>query len=193
MKLIALPVYDPGPPVTVRGITYPTEDAAASALGVTRKIIDMARQAGWLDGLGLPPLRRHIRQSVETVVRNHRYPSRAAAGRAIGVTRMAVSAAARRGTLDRVGLCGNQPVVIRGVRYKNRRDAAFRLGVHYVHLCRQLVLDKTEFLGLTGAAARRRCIKYEGMEFSGFGALADHLDISYHAARRRAYKRGLVT
>ena len=178
--------YDPGPPVTIRGITYPTEDAASSALGVSRNVIAMARLAGALDRLGLPPSGRYIPQAVPTIVRNHRYSSRAAAARAIGVSRMAVSAAARRGTLDRVGLCGNQPVVIRGVKYENRRDAAYRLGVHYVHLCRSIVLGKTEFLGLGSAPARQRVIELPHRTFHGWRSAAAHLGCGITALRKHA-------
>lgn len=181
---LAVAHYDAGRPVTIRGITYPTEDAAASAFGVSRQIIDMARQAGWLDRIGLPPARRYTPGSVSTIVRGQMYLSRAAAARAIGVSRMAVSAAVRHNRLDRVGLCGNQPVEIRGVRYKNRREAAFDLGVHYVHLCRALVLGKTEFLGRGSVPARQRTVELPHRTFNGWGAAATHLGCGITALRK---------
>ena len=177
-------VHDPGPPVTIRGITYPTEDAAAGALGVSRDMIAMARRAGALDRLGLPRLCRYRPQAVPTIIRNYCYPSRAAAARAIGVTRMAVSAAARCNRLDRVGLCGNQPIEIRGVKYKNRREAAVELGVHYVHLCRSLVLGKTEFLGRGSEPARQRVVELPHRTFNGWKAAAAHLDCGITALRK---------
>lgn len=42
--------------------------------------------------------------SIKTTIRGVEYPSRAAAARALGVSREAVVQALRRGTVDRVGL-----------------------------------------------------------------------------------------
>jgi hypothetical protein len=44
--------------VTIRGVTYPSQKAAADALGVSRSTVSSAKMRNTLDGVGLGPLQK---------------------------------------------------------------------------------------------------------------------------------------
>ena len=93
-------------PVTIRGVEYPSQAAAAAALGVNPGTIHCAAKHGRLDAVGLG-----TNPSKPTTIRGVEYPSRRAAAQALGVSIGGISHAIRRGTLDCVGMGTRSPVV----------------------------------------------------------------------------------
>lgn len=71
----------PGAPVTIRGIEYPSQRAAAKAIGVSERTLSLAARRGRLDrvGTGVNP-----GPSLPCRWRGVVYPSRAEAARATG-------------------------------------------------------------------------------------------------------------
>ena len=86
-----------GFPVRIRGITYPSQRAAARALGVCDATVRKALDAGRIDEVGLN-IRRGGHPGTPCLYRGKAYPSRAAAAKACGVTKAAVSKAAKAST-----------------------------------------------------------------------------------------------
>jgi len=95
----------PSVPVTIRGVTYPSQTAAAGALGVSQATISNAMARGTLDGVGLgvdgTP---RGREQVPVTIRGVSYPSITAAAKAHGVTVACVANARKRWALDTIGL-----------------------------------------------------------------------------------------
>lgn len=87
--------------IEVRGVVYPTAQAAAAALGVREITVLRAARLGRLDTLGLGAAGL---QSMPVRIRGVVYPSAAAAASALGVGVSAVRQALARGREDRVGL-----------------------------------------------------------------------------------------
>lgn len=81
-------------PVRIRGIVYPSQRAAAAALGVTEKTIRNALDAGRIDDTGLG-LRRGGRPGKPCTFQGKRYPSMHEAARDTGVSVATVSKAVR--------------------------------------------------------------------------------------------------
>jgi hypothetical protein len=79
--------------VTIRGVTYPSQIAAADALGVTRQTITGAVKRGTLDFVGLGPPKPGCKPAYvhPTTVGGVTYPSRKAAAEALGVTQVYIS------------------------------------------------------------------------------------------------------
>lgn len=75
-------------PVTIRGVTYPSQTAAADALGVAKATVSAAALGGTLDdvGRGLPQPGCEPAHTRPTTVGGVTYPSRKAAAAALGVT-----------------------------------------------------------------------------------------------------------
>lgn len=71
-------------PVTIRGVTYKSQSAAARALGVYVRAIQSAIQCGTLDTVGLNPNRRN--NGVKVFIDGVLYPSVAEAHRRTGVS-----------------------------------------------------------------------------------------------------------
>ncbi len=94
MKMIDHKPRSVGCPVRIRGILYPSQRAAALALGVTEKTIRNALDAGRIDDTALG-LRRGGRPGKPCVFRGKRYPSMHAAALDAGVSVAAVSKAAK--------------------------------------------------------------------------------------------------
>jgi phage protein U len=109
-------------PVTICGVTYPSQTAAALALGVSARTVSAAKKRDALDRVGL--------DAVEPLtIRGVTYPSQTAAALALGVSTRAVGVANKRDTLDSVGLGNAEPLTIRGVTYPSHTAAALALGV----------------------------------------------------------------
>lgn len=75
-------------PVTIRGITYPSQAAAAKVLGVAKATVCAAAKRGTLDkvGLGLSQPGCEPAYTRPTTVAGVTYPSRKAAAEPLGVT-----------------------------------------------------------------------------------------------------------
>ena len=84
-------------PVTIRGVTYPTQTAAAKALGVWPAAITRAKALGTLDFAGLGKRKCPVR------VRGVDYPSQEIAARAFGVTSTSVRHYLDKGKIDELG------------------------------------------------------------------------------------------
>lgn len=83
-----------GCPVRIRGVIYPSQRAAALAIGVNVGTIANALDAGRIDEVGLG-IRRGGQPCKPCVYRGRSYPSRKAAALDCGVSVAAVSKAAR--------------------------------------------------------------------------------------------------
>lgn len=79
--------------VTIRGVTYPSQKAAAEASGVSVQAVSSARQRGTLDRVGLGPLRAGCPPVFQKpiTVQGHTFPSRTAAAEALGIPRSYLS------------------------------------------------------------------------------------------------------
>lgn len=84
-----------GNPVRIRGVDYPSQAAAARALGVSVSTIGMALAVGRPDAAGLGSGFGGGRPGKPCWYRGVRYPSRTAAARACGVSVAAVSKTVR--------------------------------------------------------------------------------------------------
>lgn len=88
-------------PITIRGVEYPSQHAAAKAVGVSPVAIHKAKIAGRLDTVGLKPART---EAVPVSVRGEVYRSQYAAAKALNLSKTTIYNALERGTLDRVGM-----------------------------------------------------------------------------------------
>jgi hypothetical protein len=86
-------------PVCIRGVFYPSQSAAARALGVSEKTIRNALDAGREDDTGLSK-RRGGRPGKPCFYRGKSYPSLTAAARVCGVTTAAVSKALAKASTE---------------------------------------------------------------------------------------------
>jgi predicted DNA-binding protein (UPF0251 family) len=77
-------------PVRIRGVDYPSQKAAADALGVSRATVNQALDRGRIEFVGLGKGYGPTRRRKPCVVDGTRYPSQAAAAAALGVTRSAI-------------------------------------------------------------------------------------------------------
>ena len=82
-------------PVRIRGVDYPSQKAAARALGVHPATVTRALDLGRIDEVG-QPVWRGGRPCKPCLYRGRRYPSVTAAAMAHGVSLAAVSKANRR-------------------------------------------------------------------------------------------------
>lgn len=90
-------------PVRVRGVVYTDADAAAKALGVSTSAVTLALARGSIDRVGLPRRAREDRsvyasRSRPVVIGGARFPSMAAASRALGFHDGYVSGVLGRGS-----------------------------------------------------------------------------------------------
>ncbi len=83
-----------GNPVRIRGVDYPSQAAAARALGVAPSTVSIALDEGWVDRVGMG-IRRGGHPGRPCWYRGKRYPSRTAAAKACGVSVAAVSNAVK--------------------------------------------------------------------------------------------------
>ena len=79
--------------ITVRGVTYPSQKAAADAFGVSRSTVGSAKQRGRLDAVGLGPLKKGCEGIRKTPIRMDgvQWPSHAALAEHLGVTQSQLS------------------------------------------------------------------------------------------------------
>ena len=87
--------HQPGVPVTIRGVEYPSPIEAAKALNVSRQTIYVARAKGHLDVVGLGRGAGNYRH--EVTIDHVTYPSHCEAARALGVSRYYVARMAEIG------------------------------------------------------------------------------------------------
>ncbi|WP_136685679.1 NUMOD1 domain-containing DNA-binding protein [Falsirhodobacter xinxiangensis] len=87
--------HQPGTPVTIRGVEYPSPIEAAKALSVSRQTIYVARTNGRLDFVGLGRGAGNNRH--EVTIEDVTYPSHSDAARALGVSRYYVARMAEIG------------------------------------------------------------------------------------------------
>lgn len=144
--------------IVVRGVSYPSVQACAEALGVTGRAVYTAISRGRLDGLGLnDPWRDRPRKSV--CVRGVTYPTVRACAEALGVSVGTVNEAVRRGAADGIGLGRGRrprmPVRVRGVVYEDMTAAAAALGVCEGTVRRAINMGAVDQLGLPGRKRRR--------------------------------------
>ena len=80
-------------PVTIRGVTYPSQRLAAEALGVSTQTITNAVQRGRLGTVGLGPLQKECEgvYQREVTLGGVTYPSHKAAAEALGVSQTHIS------------------------------------------------------------------------------------------------------
>lgn len=84
-------------PVTIRGVTYPSINAAARELGLSVNGVWRANKVGRLDQIGSMGNRKPV------TVRGVRYETMGEAARALGVSRDTMRRSYKNGTLDFVG------------------------------------------------------------------------------------------
>jgi hypothetical protein len=77
-------------PTLIRGVLYPSQKAAAAALGVHYTTVHKAVEAGTQDRVGLSPRGRRIALPVE--IDRVQYPSRRAAAMALRVSKEQIAA-----------------------------------------------------------------------------------------------------
>lgn len=90
--------------ITIRGVSYPSVKAAARAFGVSPGWLYKMQASGRLDQIGELSRGARMPYTCPVTIRGTAYASVSQAAAALGVTISAVSHAARRGTLDNVGL-----------------------------------------------------------------------------------------
>lgn len=87
-------------PVTIRGVDYPSQLAAAKALGISVSAICNAKKRGRLDTVGLNPKKT---EPSPVFIRGVTYPSQYAAAKALGVSPTTIWNALERGSLENAG------------------------------------------------------------------------------------------
>lgn len=81
-------------PTMIRGVLYPSQGAAARALGVHYTTVQKAMEDGRLDGVGLNPRGRGL--SMAVVIDGVEYPSIRQAAKATGLSKELIGKIARR-------------------------------------------------------------------------------------------------
>lgn len=99
-------------PTLIRGVLYPSQSAAARALGVSQSTINQALERGTQDHVGQGRRWRSGAPLRPCYINGHRWPSRTAAANALGVSRAAIShaIAAGRTTVRPGRACGGDDV-----------------------------------------------------------------------------------
>jgi hypothetical protein len=79
--------------ITVRGVTYPSQKAAAYALGVTGQTLGAANRRGTLDTVGLGPLQKGCEgvHKKPVILHGVEWASRAALAEHLGVSQSQLS------------------------------------------------------------------------------------------------------
>lgn len=110
--------------VTIRGAVYPSQKAAADALGVKSATISAAAQAGTLDFVGLGPASGERKASTSrrpVTIGGATYASRAEAAKALGIAPGAIGAALRI-------IAPEAPLQLGGRTFATVKEAARALG-----------------------------------------------------------------
>lgn len=117
--------------LVIRGVTYPTAQAAARALALSQETVMLAVRLGRLDRLGVG---RGRRDPCPVRVRGKLYPSAKAAAGALSLKVSTIRRALSEGREENVGLPhahlpGNaRSVVIGGLRFASMAEASRSLG-----------------------------------------------------------------
>lgn len=118
--------------ITIRGVTYPTAQAAARALAVQEQTVQRAARLGVLDQVGLGKGRK---ERLPVSVRGVVYPDAHSASAATGLAVNTIYNAIARGHADRVGLGpvydrppNAQPIVLGPLSFPSQTEAERVLG-----------------------------------------------------------------
>lgn len=122
-------------PVTLDGVTYPSQEAAAQAYGCSSSAIRNRIKRGTLENTS-------VRLGKPVTIRGVTYRSMAAAAKALGVKPEAVYRAKRMNCLQTVGT-NRLEVTLDGVTYKSVSEAARKTGVSYWNL-RMIAYDQRD-------------------------------------------------
>lgn len=87
-------------PLTIRGVEYPSQLAAAKALGISVPAICNAKKRGTLETVGLNPKRT---EPSPVMIRGVVYRSQYAAAKALGLAASTIWNALERGSLENAG------------------------------------------------------------------------------------------
>ena len=114
-------------PTMIRGVLYPSQKAAAEAIGVTPNAVWKAVNNGTLETCGL-----YINNCKPVTIRGVKYASMTEAAEALGIRQTNVSRAVRRGNADTLGMGRNattkRSVIVDGVEYESQYAAARAIG-----------------------------------------------------------------
>lgn len=158
--------------ITVRGVTYPTVQDAARALGVTPNTVYAAMHNGTLDDCGLGKVHP---KPMPVRIRGRVYDTARDAARELGVPRQSIYAALRRGTVDNVGFGvapDHAPIPPRvfkigGMSWPSRRAASLALGFERNYISRAYSRNSTYQKQRILAAAMRLRAEQDAMSGKG--------------------------
>lgn len=117
--------------IEIRGVVYPTVQAAAQAFGITPKAVTLAISKGTTHRIGTGAVGP---EPMPVRVRGKLYPDAGAAAKALGLTRPAIYAAISEAREDRVGLAPvynvarSKPITIAGMAFPSMASASRALG-----------------------------------------------------------------
>lgn len=159
--------------VSIRGITYPDEQAAADAFGLNRRTVVNAIRKGRQDFIGIPAHKTRKRTGQEPMkvrVAGKEYTDAKAAAAAHGVKVKTIYSALCRGGEEYVGLgqkrphrkrrpdqktCA-KPVQIGSLSFRSIKAASAFLGCSRTTLKKHLTEGNTEWLAARAMAAQAR-------------------------------------
>lgn len=172
-----------GYPVTIRGKTYPSQSAAARALGVPATAIGIALDRGTLNNVGLG---RNFNKTHPVIINGVLYDSIVEACKDYKELKpnslmSAISASMKKGirTVTRKGITVTSmkglglkeshpcecPVRIRGVDYPSLKTAAESLNVSASTVSNALNRGRVDYVGIGSNTTRMRKIKIDGVEY----------------------------
>jgi len=133
-------------PLKIRGVTYPSQYAAAKALGVNPSTIRAAVVRGTLATVGMGKAGMTAR-AMPIRIRGKVYKNAATAALAFGVTRACVYRHLAAGTEDRIGVGSGshshsrwkaKPITVAGVTYPSRSALSRALGMSHGYVANAL-------------------------------------------------------
>lgn len=159
--------------VRIRGVDYPSQKAAAEALGVVPMTITRALDLGTIDRVGLRQTK------IPVTIRGVDYPSMAAAARALGVRLRTIENARRRDTLNNVGLSKaaaatrpSSPVTIRGVTYASVAAAAAEFNMYPLSITTAIARGTLDQVGVAREILNAKPMTVFGRSFVSRSACA---------------------
>ena len=171
--------------IEIDGVLYPSQRAAAQALGVSQSWVSLCLRRGRKPKPRRPP--------TPVIIQNRKYDSVPEAARALGYSAVHIYAARKAGKLDRLGDSPSSyrdgpPVTIRGVRYPSRAVAAETLGIKRSTLAKRISDGKLSSVGLGRNGTRGTTLCVNGVEYHSIRAAAKALGCrrSLEAVMRRA-------
>jgi len=144
--------------LVIRGVSYPTAQAAAAALGVTQEAVMVAARKGALERCGLGLVGR---APLPVRIRGRVFPSARAAAQHFQVQVSTIFSAIADGREDRVGLAPtvaanrSQPVVLGGMAFRSKAEASRRLGFQHEYVARAMLRRSERAMVRILAAAMR--------------------------------------